>query len=675
VKSPKFLFILIILFHLLFPLQTTEAVVIINTTTSSTATALANQRKIFYDGTNYWAFYSDGTDLTYEFSSDGLAWTNTPVTVAASTDGSDFSLWVDGTIVYLAYEDTYDIKANRGIISTTTITWTVAATALDGTSTANTYEKPFISKDSNGKLWIAARYYNGTDYWIKSSQSTYVDDISSWGTADDLSSVVNSSAVNYASLVPLSSGQMYSIWIRDTYFEGKLYNGTTWSTTTAAIASGPATASDNKLFSATVDSSNNIHLVYADASSYVQYKKCSSPYDSVNWSAATAIDANASQDPNIVYNSLKNALMVFWKRGTDLWYRQWINDSWDTSPTDWISASAGNYLSSNYSSNVALSLAWVSGTASPYEILFDKLNANNSPADPSGLGPAEYIDGSENYDRTPTLKFTLNADPDRGDDTVRFQIQISLIADFTSLVVDYTSELTTPAAASFTVGQLTVTGSSYTTGSVGQKLDDGKYFWRIREKDQWGKESNWVDANTSGAFIIEASLSFTISGVNSGTLVAGVATTVTTTAASMAFGTLDLNSPEVAAHSFTVTTNARTGYTITIEENENLTKTGSTTIISDVAGTNASPSAWPSSVTYSRFGYHTTDSSLGTGTTDRFLANDTWAALTSSAEEVAFHNSEVNGEEIYIVYKIEIGNLQEAGDYTNVITYICTPVF
>ncbi|MEW6607001.1 MAG: hypothetical protein AB1414_06035 [bacterium] len=672
-KPSKPFLILIILLQLLFLLQPAEAVVTIDTSTSSSATALSNQRKIFYDGTNYWAFYFDGGDIAYEYSLDGLSWTNTPVTVAAASSGDDFSLWIDSSTVYLAYEaDSYDIKANRGTISGSTINWTTAATAFDGTTTADSYAIPFISKDSNSKLWIAARYYNGIAYYIKVKQSTNPDDISSWGSATNLSNVDNTSAVNYASLIPLGSGQIYAIWIRDTFFEGKLYNGTSWDATTTSIASGPAIPSDHELFSALADSSYNIHLVYIDPSSYLQYKKCLSPYGSTDWSGTTTIDSNTSQDPNIVYNSLKDDLMVFWKRGTDIWYRQKIDDSWDASSTDWISAPAGSYLSSNYSSNVVLSLALVSGTASPYEIAFDKLNTNNSPS-VSNLGPTNYINGSENYDRTPTLEFTLS-DSDTNDQ-VKFQIQISLISDFASSVVDYTSELMTPTATSFTVGQTPPSGATYTAGSAGQDLDDGKYWWRIKAIDEWNAQSSWVEANTEGAFHIEADLSFTISGVGLGVTVAGEITTVTTTATSVAFGTLDLNSPEVAAHSLTVTTNARIGYTITIEENENMTKIGSATLISDVAGTNTSPQAWPGSVTYSKFGYHTTDSSLGTGIFDRFSANDTWAALTSQAEEIAFDNDEVDGQETKIVYKIEIGNLQEAGDYGNVITYVCTPVF
>lgn len=200
--------------------------------------------------------------------------------------------------------------------------------------------------------------------------------------------------------------------------------------------------------------------------------------------------------------------------------------------------------------------------------------------------------------------------------------------------------------------------------------------YKIKVKARYGSDSESGYSLEASATTSAPSLTFAIAGVTSGTSIAGVSTTVTSTASTMGFGSLTIGdgSPNIAAQSLTVTTNATGGYTATVRQNNNLTSDNSDQIAT-VSGTNASPATFDVGVTQGRFGYHTTDGSLCTGTAGRFSSNDTYAALDITPFEVACSTGVVTNESTNVVYKLVIGALQESGNYQNVVTYIATATY
>ncbi|HXK52790.1 hypothetical protein H6802_01050 [Candidatus Nomurabacteria bacterium] len=127
---------------------------------------------------------------------------------------------------------------------------------------------------------------------------------------------------------------------------------------------------------------------------------------------------------------------------------------------------------------------------------------NAEPNIPSNLGPASYVDGSYGTDSTPALSFTLS-DPDVVDD-LQYQIQIDDTSDFSSVLVDYTSEALSQGPQSFVVGQAEG-GGSYTIGSSGQTLVDAAYYWRVRAIDPSLEISPYATANSGDiAYIIDS---------------------------------------------------------------------------------------------------------------------------------------------------------------------------
>ncbi len=150
-----------------------------------------------------------------------------------------------------------------------------------------------------------------------------------------------------------------------------------------------------------------------------------------------------------------------------------------------VSATDSNDISSNYTTANNGSVAFTIGGV---------------PDAPSNLGPSLFIDASLTQNTTPTLTFDLS-DPDILDN-VRYQVQISENIFFSSIVVDYTSELGAQGMNSFTVGQAAGSGS-YAIGNVGQSLASNTYYWRVRTIDQDGLASVYTEANNGNtAFIL-----------------------------------------------------------------------------------------------------------------------------------------------------------------------------
>ena len=200
--------------------------------------------------------------------------------------------------------------------------------------------------------------------------------------------------------------------------------------------------------------------------------------------------------------------------------------------------------------------------------------------------------------------------------------------------------------------------------------------YKIKVKARYGADSESGYSQTATAATVGPTLTVSIAGVASGTTVAGVTTTVLSNAASIGYGSLTVGdgSPNIAAQTVTVSTNATGGYTATAQQDGNL-RTDSGDSIAVVSGTNATPDAFGTGVTTGRFGYHTTDSTLCTGTASRFSTNDTYAALDLIPYEVACSSGPATSDVTTVVYKLVIGALQEAGNYQNVITYITTATY
>jgi hypothetical protein len=190
-------------------------------------------------------------------------------------------------------------------------------------------------------------------------------------------------------------------------------------------------------------------------------------------------------------------------------------------------------------------------------------------------------------------------------------------------------------------------------------------------------------------------ITFKIAGIPSGSLgnnACGTDTDVTTTPTTVPFGQVAISSFTNAAQSLEVSTNAIGGYAVTAQQNYELTKIGTATVIPDALGngsniTYGSKGRWD--LTSAKgFGYSlkkisgSGSAAFERGDTDGNCSGGTFCAkhfaelADSEPPQTIFSSSAVaDAENIDVCYRIVISNTQAAGDYENNVTYTATATF
>ncbi|NTU98711.1 hypothetical protein HGA64_01745, partial [Candidatus Falkowbacteria bacterium] len=169
---------------------------------------------------------------------------------------------------------------------------------------------------------------------------------------------------------------------------------------------------------------------------------------------------------------------------------------------------------------------------------------------------------------------------------------------------------------------------------------------------------------------VSASLTFNISPVATSTNVNGADTTLTSATFSLEFGLLTVSSSSVIAQELSVITNADDGYSVTVEQNQNLTSNSGSDIDSFINGTTTSPLPWQSPEntldqewTYGHFGITSEDTTLSN---NDWFGNNLWEGFNNSDPiEVMYHNGPADGLAVdkgltRVAYRIEVSPLQEA---------------
>ena len=198
--------------------------------------------------------------------------------------------------------------------------------------------------------------------------------------------------------------------------------------------------------------------------------------------------------------------------------------------------------------------------------------------------------------------------------------------------------------------------------------------------------------------IVQTTFDFSITGLATSTAVNGTTTTGSTTSTLIPFGVLTAWQTKSMAQQLNVTTNARNGYVVTVEQDGNLQSATGADIDGFIDGAYTdTPTDWnanaPSNTlldedTWGHWGITSSDADLkGAGTA--FGANNTYIAASTTPRVIMAHDGPANGTagsntivggddvgQTIIGYQVQITPLQEAADdYSTTLTYIATPTF
>lgn len=190
--------------------------------------------------------------------------------------------------------------------------------------------------------------------------------------------------------------------------------------------------------------------------------------------------------------------------------------------------------------------------------------------------------------------------------------------------------------------------------------------------------------------VVDTSFTFTIAGVNSNVVIANATTTTaTSTATAMPFATTTPGIPNSIAQTLSVTTNARNGFVVTVNADQNLTSATGADIDRFTDDTAVStPVVWAAPNGTLGFGENgwghegvtsmddINSNEFTTGTASKYAGN-----FVGNARQIFSHNGPADGTtaqkgQTTVIYTLQISALQEAGtDYTQTLTYVATPTF
>lgn len=184
--------------------------------------------------------------------------------------------------------------------------------------------------------------------------------------------------------------------------------------------------------------------------------------------------------------------------------------------------------------------------------------------------------------------------------------------------------------------------------------------------------------------IVDTTFTFTITGVATSTAINGVTTTGSTSPQVINYARLVADTPEVLGQRLNVTTNADSGFVVTVEQDANLQSSNGAIIDSFQNGNYLNtPTVW--SVPSDNIALANTWGHWGLTSDDDLNTNEFGAALfvaaSTTPRQIFQHSGPSDGTtnnvgSTTVAYKIEITPLQEAADdYQTTLTYIATPTF
>jgi hypothetical protein len=187
---------------------------------------------------------------------------------------------------------------------------------------------------------------------------------------------------------------------------------------------------------------------------------------------------------------------------------------------------------------------------------------------------------------------------------------------------------------------------------------------------------------------VNTTFDFQIFGLGTSTAINGTSTTGSTTPTAIPFGVLNQWQIKTLGQQLRVTTNARNGFLVTVEQDGNLESSTGADIDGFSNGTYVNvPTAWsaPTNVllqenTYGHWGLTSNDSDLN-GSEFTTGGGNRWVAASTTPRAIFSHNGPADGTtpdygRAEVAYQVQISPLQEAGDdYNTTLTYIATPTF
>ncbi|UCE92364.1 MAG: hypothetical protein JSV90_04305 [Methanobacteriota archaeon] len=368
---------------------------VVDSSTSSDATSMSYQRKLFHDGTNFWSIYYDGDDTVYSYSSDdGETW-NVEGDVFSTSGIMDVSVWYDSSnqLVYAVGDKStpsQNVYLQRGSVSpgTHAITWAVSDSNESVSSVSVGGKNAFICKDLNGYLWIltSQQTQSGPDKFdLAAYISDSTDSISSGWTLD--TTFLSPDSTNgdlKGSILPAGSGSdVWVVYNHDSSVDAMKRTSGSWgSVENVYTDTGSMEFMNTAPASTVIDGNGVVHVVYGDATKdgqeenpHIQYRYRTAS----GWQTAITLDivddTVGHRYPTISLDTSTGNVYAFWLQNTDddILCKKNVSGSWSFVDLNVDTSYVKQFLTSIYSASgeAYICWQWTQNTSSNIEVIFD----------------------------------------------------------------------------------------------------------------------------------------------------------------------------------------------------------------------------------------------------------------------------------------------------------------
>lgn len=193
---------------------------------------------------------------------------------------------------------------------------------------------------------------------------------------------------------------------------------------------------------------------------------------------------------------------------------------------------------------------------------------------------------------------------------------------------------------------------------------------------------------------VPSQITFGVLAIASGTATCGYNTGVSTTDTTVPFGEVSVSSFTRASQELFVSTNASSGFTVTIAANDQMGKNGNACVGDPPAGNNCVPDAGVGGMSETTSQDWTNAGNKGLGyslqdpngtTTEAFSYNESGRTFSAkhlpdsensqSAQTIFSSVDPASDETVYVCYQVAVGTNLELGNYSNTVTYRATASF
>ncbi len=386
----------------------TRAWVVDPLTASPYATSMSYQRKMMYDGVNFWSLYFDGTNTVLKYSiDDGKTWIGAGK-VFSTSGVNETSIWYDSSTntVYAVGDTSVASRAifiQTGMVSPAThaIAWAPRDSLLNTSSVAMPGKNTYICKDTNGYLWVISS--NCTQdkpgrYWLNAFKSRDVNRTDNWVETGQLLPWYLTTDNAKGTIVPAGTGSdVWAVYIYGGYVSARKYTGTWGADQRIYTLFGSVANTDNSPPSVVVDKQGVVHVVYGTGLRVGGGGGVSTPeiMYSHNDTGLMSFTAGLNLDPNvpkgiggfyptISLDSSTGDLYVLWLQNilNDPSYapktvlgRQCSSGTWSNMTIQTQTNSTKMFLTSVYSvpNGPNISWEWTQNRSLPIEVLYDRV--------------------------------------------------------------------------------------------------------------------------------------------------------------------------------------------------------------------------------------------------------------------------------------------------------------